>query len=106
MQPHSQAWQTGHHCPFTRGNTMAEIIANPTPDVADIRARVNTIITERTLAKAHVARESGLSGATLSRFLTDRYDGDNNAVAVKLLAWLETLERRDNVPPALMIGHE
>ncbi|MFT8420959.1 MAG: AAA family ATPase [Gluconacetobacter sp.] len=85
---------------------MAENTENPKPDVADIRARVNQIIAERAFKKALVAREAGISGAALSRFLVDRYDGDNAAVASKLLAWIEALERRDNVPAVLTVGHE
>lgn len=66
---------------------MAENTESPKPDVADIRARVNQIIEERAFRKALVARESGISSAALSRFLMDRYDGDN-------------------VPAILTIGHE
>lgn len=84
---------------------MAEILEKPKLDVDAIRDEVNQIIHLRDLKQAAVARESGISSAALSRFLAGRYDGDNEAVAAKLLAWKEALSRKDNVPAPLMRSH-
>src|ERR1700722_1402016 len=74
-------------------------------DVGALRDEVNLIIQVRGLKQSAVARESGLSSAVISRFLLGRYDGDNAAVAAKLLAWKETLSLKDSVPASLVRAH-
>lgn len=84
---------------------MAEVLEKPKLDVGAIREAVGQLIQLRGLKQVAVARESGISSAALSRFLTGQYEGDNVAVATKLFAWKENVARRDGVPGALMRGH-
>lgn len=46
------------------------------------------------LTQADIARQAGVSSATLSQFLGGQYKGDNEEVSRKLSAWLSTNEKR------------
>ena len=63
------------------------------PDLVrdQIRAAIDG---DRTITQARVARESGVSGTTVSQFLSDSYPGDRAAVATKLARWLASLAER------------
>ncbi|CCG06991.1 AAA family ATPase [Pararhodospirillum photometricum] len=80
---------------------MTDILDKTKLDIGRVRDDVNRIIQVRGLKQAAVARESGVSGAALSRFLADRYDGDNEAIAAKLVGWSEALAHRDSLSPLL-----
>lgn len=84
---------------------MTEVLEKPKTDVDAIRDGVNRTIQLRDLKQAAVARESGVSTAALSRFLAGRYEGDNEAVATKLFAWMDGVSKKDSVPAPLMRGH-
>ena len=64
------------------------------PDLVrdQIRAAIDG---DRTITQARVARESGVSGTTVSQFLSDSYPGDRTAVATKLARWLASLAERN-----------
>lgn len=63
------------------------------PDL--VRDQVRAAIDgDRTITQARVARESGVSGTTVSQFLSDSYPGDRAAVATKLARWLASLAER------------
>lgn len=55
-----------------------------------IRAAVRQLIDNKSTTGAALARETGLSSATMSQFLNGKYKGDNNAIASSLGTWLET----------------
>lgn len=65
--------------------------ASETPITMDaLRERVRSIISDAGdgQSQAQVARESGIAAPTLSQFLSNTYNGDNNKIAEKLVAWL------------------
>jgi DNA transposition AAA+ family ATPase len=84
---------------------MTETPEKPKINVDEVRQAVNELISLRNLKQTAVSRESGVSAAALSRFLTERYEGDNEAVAAKLYAWKETVAKKDGVPSPLAQGH-
>lgn len=69
--------------------------------VENVRQHVRAVIDEHALTQTSVAREAGISSATLSEFLAGRYGGNNTTVAAKLSGWLKALADRAAVPSAL-----
>lgn len=84
---------------------MTEMAQIPKLDVMEARAAVVGFIQARGLAQSVVAREIGISGAAVSQFLASKYQGDNEAMAGKLLAWMETTSRRDSMPAIFAKEH-
>lgn len=66
-------------------------------ELSELRLRVQREIDARSLTKSGAAKEVGIGGSTFTEFLSGKYQGDNNAVASKLMDWLTTLEDRDQV---------
>jgi DNA transposition AAA+ family ATPase len=105
MHHHSQALEHGLRPQFSEVWKMTEVDVKPKTDVAAIRNDVEGIIRHRGLTQAAVSRESGVSSSALSRFLAGNYQGDNEAVAAKLLAWKEGVSKKDSIPARLIQGH-
>lgn len=61
--------------------------------LAELRDRMRAMMeADKRLTQARVAKEAGISGATLSQWLAGVYAGDNEAVESKLLRWLDTTQ--------------
>lgn len=76
------------------GNTQLQLEAN---SLANLRDRVRQIAgSNNAYTQAQIAREAGVSGATLSQWLGGTYAGNNETVARKLFQWLEGYEARLN----------
>ncbi len=73
----------------------------PKPDVNAVRDHVNGLMRLHGIKQAVVAREAGVTPSALSRFLGGSYEGDNDALALKLLAWSENRSKRDGMPSGL-----
>lgn len=67
--------------------------------IADVRAKVRTIVESSDVTYAAVAREAGISTSVISQFIKGEYRGDNNGVAAKISVWLDNRNRRTNDMP-------
>ncbi|MEI8396213.1 MAG: AAA family ATPase [Rhodospirillaceae bacterium] len=67
-------------------------------DFTGVAERVKAVIALRDLKQNAVAREAGIASSALSKFLRGEYEGDNQAVSVKLTIWLDALSLRDRLP--------
>lgn len=67
--------------------------------IADVRAKVRTIVESSDVTYAAVAREAGISTSVISQFIKGEYRGDNNGVAAKISVWLDNRNRRANDMP-------
>ncbi len=72
---------------------------------AELREQITTIMsTDKALSQSVVAKETGISGATLSQWLGATYKGNNEAVETKLRIWMEAHNARvaagDQLPEA------
>lgn len=56
-----------------------------------VRAAVSAVVASG-MSQASIAREAGISGATLSQWLKDEYRGDSSSIGAKIAAWLENRE--------------
>lgn len=60
-------------------------------------AAIKEAMAERGLSQAEVARQADVSPTTLSQFLSGSYRGDNEEIARKLTAWLDSLKSGDGL---------
>lgn len=63
--------------------------------INEVRERVNAFLASGEISQGALARQAGISGASLSGFLTDTYQGSNENVAKKLLPVLEASKTRE-----------
>lgn len=61
----------------------------------EVRERVNAFLTSGEISQGTLAKQAGISGAALSAFLTDTYQGSVENVAKKLLPVLEANKARE-----------
>ncbi|HDX6595433.1 TPA: AAA family ATPase [Escherichia coli] len=57
--------------------------------MSDIRAGLRTLVENEETTFKQIALESGLSTGTISSFINDKYNGDNERVSQMLQRWLE-----------------
>ncbi|HFU4987089.1 TPA: DNA transposition protein, partial [Escherichia coli] len=53
-------------------------------NISDIRAGLRTLVESEKTTYAQIARESGVAAGTLSAFVNNKYNGDNERVAQTL----------------------
>ncbi|EJM2249911.1 AAA family ATPase [Escherichia coli] len=58
-------------------------------NISDIRAGLRTLVENEETTFKQIALESGLSTGTISSFINDKYNGDNERVSQILQRWLE-----------------
>lgn len=58
-------------------------------NISDIRAELRTLVENEETTFKQIALESGLSTGTISSFINDKYNGDNERVSQMLQRWLE-----------------
>ncbi|EMV5232531.1 AAA family ATPase [Escherichia coli] len=58
-------------------------------NISDIRAVLRTLVENEETTFKQIALESGLSTGTISSFINDKYNGDNERVSQMLQRWLE-----------------
>ena len=58
-------------------------------NISDIRAGLRTLVENEETTFKQIALESGLSAGTISSFINDKYNGDNERVSQILQRWLE-----------------
>ncbi|EGP8942381.1 AAA family ATPase [Salmonella enterica] len=58
-------------------------------NISDIRAGLSTLVENEETTFKQIALESGLSTGTISSFINDKYNGDNERVSQMLQRWLE-----------------
>ncbi|EMQ8116640.1 AAA family ATPase [Escherichia coli] len=58
-------------------------------NISDIRAGLCTLVENEETTFKQIALESGLSTGTISSFINDKYNGDNERVSQMLQRWLE-----------------
>ncbi|MFV2284874.1 AAA family ATPase [Escherichia coli] len=58
-------------------------------NISDIRAELRTLVENEETTFKQIALESGLSTGTISSFINDKYNGDNERVSQILQRWLE-----------------
>ncbi|MVX87627.1 AAA family ATPase [Escherichia coli] len=58
-------------------------------NIYDIRAGLRTLVENEETTFKQIALESGLSTGTISSFINDKYNGDNERVSQMLQRWLE-----------------
>ena len=63
--------------------------------INQVRDRANTFLASGEISQGALAKQAGISGASLSAFLTDTYQGSNENVARKLLPVLEASKARE-----------
>ncbi|HHR4051840.1 TPA: AAA family ATPase [Salmonella enterica] len=66
--------------------------------INEIINTINTLISSGRLTQMVVAKESGLSDATISAFRKGKYKGDNDSVSHALAAWYSNWQRRNALP--------
>lgn len=76
-----------------RGQPVLPLVAS----VSAMQAAVRAEIEANDLSQTAVARELGVSPATLSQWLNGRYKGDNQGVAQTAGAWLDQRRRRQAI---------
>lgn len=74
-------------------------------DVPDLRGRLKALMdTDRRITQGRLAKESGLSAATVSQWMGGIYPGDNSAIEVKLERWIVQYRQQQStqalMPPA------
>ncbi|EJH1212864.1 AAA family ATPase [Escherichia coli] len=67
-------------------------------NISDIRAELRTLVESEKTTYAQIARESGVAAGTLSAFVNNKYNGDNDRVAQTLERWLENYHRAAELP--------
>ena len=67
-------------------------------NISDIRAGLRTLVESEKATYAQIARESGVAAGTLSAFVNNKYNGDNERVAQTLERWLENYHRAAELP--------
>ncbi|HAK7590371.1 TPA: AAA family ATPase [Salmonella enterica] len=67
-------------------------------NISDIRAGLRTLVESEKATYAQIARESGVAAGTLSAFVNNKYNGDNERVAQSLQRWLENYHRAAELP--------
>lgn len=67
-------------------------------NISDIRAGLRTLVESEKTTYAQIARESGVAAGTLSAFVNNKYNGDNDRVAQTLERWLENYHRAAELP--------
>lgn len=63
--------------------------------INEVRDRANTFLASGEISQGALAKQAGISGASLSAFLADTYQGSNENVAKKLLPVLEASKARE-----------
>ncbi|HAI8144077.1 TPA: AAA family ATPase [Escherichia coli] len=58
-------------------------------NISDIRAGLRTLVENEETTFKQIALESGLSTGTISSFINDKYNGDNERISQILQRWLE-----------------
>ncbi|EBC3447570.1 AAA family ATPase [Salmonella enterica subsp. enterica serovar Montevideo] len=58
-------------------------------NISDVRAGLRTLVENEETTFKQIALESGLSTGTISSFINDKYNGDNERVSQILQRWLE-----------------
>lgn len=71
-----------------------QVNANGSGATTDVRTRIQEMVAGGELSQAQAAREAGLSGSALSRWLQGKYEGDNAAVERKLQTYLDNRDRQ------------
>lgn len=67
-------------------------------NISDIRAGLRTLVESEKATYAQIARESGVAAGTLSAFVNDKYNGDNERIAQTLERWLDNYHRAAELP--------
>lgn len=67
----------------------------------NLRTDVLGLISSRRVTIAQLAREVGLSAATVSRWVDGKYDGNNERVAGSISTWFQTYQQAESAPPAI-----
>ncbi len=67
-------------------------------DISEVINTINALISSGRLTQMVVAKETGLSDATISAFRKGKYKGDNDSVSESLIAWYGTWQRRNTLP--------
>lgn len=65
-------------------------------NISDIRAGLRTLVENEETTFKQIALESGLSTGTISSFINDKYNGDNERVSQILQRWLENIMQLQN----------
>lgn len=67
-------------------------------NIADIRGVLRTLVDGKRFTFAQVARETGLSSGTVSSFMNEKYNGDNERVETALTRWIEKQQAGAEIP--------
>jgi DNA transposition AAA+ family ATPase len=74
-----------------------KIVSISSVSVEDVRGRVQDLMRVQDISQSTVAKETSLSSSVISQFLNATYQGNNDAVATKLTAWLNSRSARDEI---------
>ncbi|EDA0234856.1 AAA family ATPase [Salmonella enterica] len=67
-------------------------------DINVVINTINTLIADEVFTQGVIAKETGVSDATLSAFRKGEYKGNNARITKALLSWYENWKRRDSLP--------
>lgn len=67
-------------------------------NITDIRGVLRTLVDGKRFTFAQVARETGLSSGTVSSFMNEKYNGDNERVETALTRWIEKQQAGAEIP--------
>lgn len=77
-------------------HSLASMLIPEAVNPDEVREHLRAVMdSDRNITQAKVSRESGVSSATVSQFLSRTYPGDLPAVAAKLARWLASLAERN-----------
>lgn len=76
--------------------TVLSMAAQPGDPVLgqNVREQIQLLVQRDRFSQSQIAREAGITASVLSGWLKDRYQGDNQAVEVKLRQWLSAHSRK------------
>ncbi len=63
-------------------------------DHDDLRQHLAGYLADNGLSQERAGKEAGISGSALNQWMKGKYQGDNEAVAEKILIWMASRERR------------
>ncbi|EOI6871250.1 AAA family ATPase [Yersinia enterocolitica] len=67
-------------------------------NITDIRGVLRNLVDGKRFTFAQVARETGLSSGTVSSFMNEKYNGDNERVETALSRWIEKQQAGAEIP--------
>lgn len=67
-------------------------------NISDIRGEIRTLVASEEVNFAQIARETGLSSGTISGWMNEKYNGNNDRVEAEIRGWLDNFRQTTEMP--------